>query len=101
MLQKECPIWLTEGLSTEIWQQETACKGVNMTCHVYGIYLCRVDCDLAVKVGDFGLARDIYLTNYYRAPNEAKLPVKWMSPEMLQDGISNEMTDVVSATDLL
>ena len=65
------------------------------------IYLCRVDCDLAVKVGDFGLARDIYITNYYRAPSEAKLPVKWMSPEMLQDGISNEKTDVVSrATDI-
>ena len=49
-----------------------------------------------MRVGDFGLARDIYLTNYYRAPSEAKLPVKWMPPEMLQDGVSDEKSDVVS-----
>ena len=59
-----------------------------------------MDSCLAVKIGDFGLARDIYITNYYRAPSEAKLPVKWMSPEMLQDGISNEKTDVVSMTEI-
>ena len=59
-----------------------------------------MDSCLAVKIGDFGLARDIYLTNYYKAPSEAKLPVKWMSPEMLQDGISNEKTDVVSMTEI-
>nr|BAA81717.3 protein tyrosine kinase [Ephydatia fluviatilis] len=57
---------------------------------------CLLDSALAVKVGDFGLTRDIYLTNYYRAPTETKLPVKWMPPEMLQDGVSDEKTDVWS-----
>ena len=57
---------------------------------------CLLDSALAVRVGDFGLARDIYLTNYYRAPSEAKLPVKWMPPEMLQDGVSDEKSDVWS-----
>ena len=62
------------------------------------LFLHRVDKDLKVKVGDFGLARDIYSENYYRARRGAKLPVKWMPPETLRDGISNEKTDVVSCT---
>ena len=55
----------------------------------------RVDSQLSVLVGDFGLARDIYVNEYYRAGKGAKLPVKWMPPETLHDGISNEKTDVV------
>ena len=58
--------------------------------------LCRVDEGLTVRVGDFGLARDIYTSHYYRANKEARLPVKWMAPETLNDGISNEKTDMVS-----
>ena len=46
-------------------------------------------------VGDFGLARDIYSADYYRAGKGARLPVKWMSPESLTDNISTEKTDVV------
>ena len=49
-----------------------------------------------VLVGDFGLARDIYTAEYYRNNRNAKLPVKWMPPETLNDGISNEKTDAVS-----
>ena len=56
---------------------------------------CRVDDNLKIKVGDFGLARDVYGTDYYRANQNAKLPVKWMPPEALHDCISNEKTDVV------
>ena len=48
-----------------------------------------------VKVGDFGLARDVYSDSYYRASAGARLPVKWMAPEALHDAISNEKTDVV------
>ena len=47
-------------------------------------------------VGDFGLARDIYTTEYYRNKSNTRLPVKWMAPETLNDGISNEKTDVVN-----
>ena len=47
-------------------------------------------------VGDFGLARDVYITEYYRSKSNTGLPVKWMSPETLNDRISNEKTDVVS-----
>ena len=52
----------------------------------------RVDLSLSVKVGDFGLARE----TSYQDSHSQKFPVKWMPPEMLQDGISNEKTDVVS-----
>ena len=47
-------------------------------------------------VVDFGLAKDVYNSEYYRSGKNARLPVKWMLPETLNDGISNEKTDVVS-----
>ena len=51
---------------------------------------------LHIKVADFGLARDVYMTDYYRQKTIGKLPAKWMAPEALHDRISNEKTDVVS-----
>ena len=56
----------------------------------------RVDRDLTVKVADFGLARVIYQTDYYRQHQQTKVPVKWMAPESLHDMISTEKSDVVS-----
>ena len=56
---------------------------------------CRLDSHLSVFVGDFGLSRDVYCTDYYRAGRGARLPVKWMPPETITDGISTEKTDVV------
>ena len=55
----------------------------------------RVDENLCVKVADFGLAKDIYSTEYYRMSSNTRVPVKWMSPESLLDGFFNEKTDVV------
>ena len=57
-----------------------------------------MDSKLRIKVGDFGLTRYVYSSEYYRASRSAKLPVKWMPPEALHDGISNEKTDVVCFT---
>ena len=51
---------------------------------------------LHIKVADFGLARDVYMTDYYRQKTIGKLPAKWMAPEALHDRISNEKTDVVN-----
>ena len=51
---------------------------------------------LHIKVADFGLARDVYMTDYYRQKTTGKIPAKWMAPEALHDRISNEKTDVVS-----
>ena len=59
------------------------------------MYVSRVDRDLSVKVADFGLARMIYQTDYYRQHQQMKVPVKWMAPESLHDMISTEKSDVV------
>ena len=48
-----------------------------------------------VKVGDFGLARDVYTHLYYRGDKYSKIPVKWSAPEMLHDGLCTEKSDVV------
>ncbi|KAI7804665.1 putative proto-oncogene tyrosine-protein kinase ROS [Triplophysa rosa] len=47
-----------------------------------------------IKIGDFGLARDVYKNDYYRKRGEGLLPVRWMSPESLTDGIFNKFSDV-------
>ncbi|KAM4771019.1 proto-oncogene tyrosine-protein kinase ROS [Rhinophrynus dorsalis] len=49
-----------------------------------------------VKIGDFGLARDVYKYDYYRKKGEGLLPVRWMAPESLIDGIFSSSTDVWS-----
>ncbi|XP_067664724.1 BDNF/NT-3 growth factors receptor-like [Haliotis asinina] len=44
---------------------------------------CLVDDKLIVKIGDFGMSRDVYSTDYYRVGGTAMLPVRWMPPESL------------------
>lgn len=39
---------------------------------------CMVAEDLTVKIGDFGMTRDIYETDYYRKGTKGLLPVRWM-----------------------
>ena len=45
---------------------------------------------------DFGMARDIYQTDYYRKGTKGLLPVRWMAPESLKDGIFDSHSDVWS-----
>lgn len=45
-------------------------------------------------IGDFGLARDIYKNDYYRKEGEGLLPVRWMSPESLVDGVFTSQSDI-------
>ncbi|NWR90991.1 ROS1 kinase, partial [Furnarius figulus] len=47
-----------------------------------------------VKIGDFGLARDVYKNDYYRKRGEGLLPVRWMAPESLIDGVFTNRSDV-------
>ena len=57
---------------------------------------CRLDHKGSVKVGDFGLAEDMYATGYVRESSKAvKVPYKWMPPESLEDGVFSELSDVV------
>uniref|UniRef100_A0A8B9NF07 Tyrosine-protein kinase receptor n=1 Tax=Accipiter nisus TaxID=211598 RepID=A0A8B9NF07_9AVES len=44
---------------------------------------CLVGHDLVVKIGDFGMSRDIYSTDYYRVGGRTMLPIRWMPPESI------------------
>ncbi|XP_018571455.1 insulin-like peptide receptor isoform X2 [Anoplophora glabripennis] len=57
---------------------------------------CMVANDRTVKIGDFGMARDIYETDYYRKETKGLLPVRWMAPESLADGVFTSDSDVWS-----
>ena len=58
----------------------------------------RLDSGGSIRVGDFGLAEDVYASGYFRQNDRAnvKLPYKWMALESLNDAIFTEKTDVVS-----
>ena len=53
--------------------------------------------NITVKIGDFGLAREIYSMHYYKQMSSNKLlPIRWMSPESICDGIYTSKSDVWS-----
>ncbi|XP_051981156.1 insulin receptor-like, partial [Xyrauchen texanus] len=54
---------------------------------------CMVADDFTVKIGDFGMTRDIYETDYYRKGGKGLLPVRWMAPESLKDGVFTAHSD--------
>ena len=56
-----------------------------------------------IKIADFGLSEDVYAKNYFRqsgSDKSIKLPVKWMAPESLSDGVFSEKSDVVGFSHL-
>ena len=57
---------------------------------------CMVASDNTVKVGDLGLARDVYLTNHYHANSRGPLPIRWMAPESIFDREFTSASDVWS-----
>ncbi|EZA49388.1 hypothetical protein DMN91_008927 [Ooceraea biroi] len=57
---------------------------------------CMVSRDLVCKIGDFGMARDIYETDYYKIGKKGLLPIRWMAPENLSDGVFTSDSDVWS-----
>uniref|UniRef100_A0A6I8P902 Tyrosine-protein kinase receptor n=1 Tax=Ornithorhynchus anatinus TaxID=9258 RepID=A0A6I8P902_ORNAN len=44
---------------------------------------CLVGAGMVVKIGDFGMSRDIYSTDYYRVGGRTMLPIRWMPPESI------------------
>ena len=53
-----------------------------------------------IKVADFGLTEDMYATKFFRRDKtvtecEEKVPIRWMTPESIENNIYNESTDVV------
>ena len=90
-----------------IWRQEIACNKLNVKNpavafknNIIGQYhmAFRLDSLGNVRVGDFGLAEDVYMKGYFRQGkyDVIKLPFKWMAPESLRDGLFSEKSDVVN-----
>ena len=52
--------------------------------------------DEVVKVGDLGLAQDVYMTYYYCANGRGSMPIRWMAPESICDGKFSSQPDVWS-----
>lgn len=50
--------------------------------------------NLIVKIGDFGLAKNVCNENLYIVNTNRSLPIRWMSPESLANGIFTSKTDV-------
>ena len=62
------------------------------------ISCCRID-NGVIKVSDFGMAEDMYSSNYYRhsrSDGGGRVPVRWMAPESIETKVYNESTDIVS-----
>eukprot|EP00040_Diaphanoeca_grandis_P004680 m.29734 g.29734 ORF g.29734 m.29734 type:complete len:929 (-) comp16150_c0_seq1:365-3151(-) len=57
---------------------------------------CLVNASYVCKIGDFGLTRSVYSQEYYRMTGSSPLPIRWMAPESLDDGVSTGMSDVWS-----
>ena len=60
-----------------------------------------MDVNFVIKVADFGLAESLDTNkNYFRQgqDNIVKLPMKWLAPESISDGVFSEKTDVVANT---
>jgi len=57
---------------------------------------CMVADDMTVKVGDFGMSRQVYNCDYYRKGDKGEMPVRWMAPESLGEGIFTSQSDVWS-----
>lgn len=41
--------------------------------------------DETVKIGDFGMARDIYYHEYYKPQGRRLMPIRWLSPESVKN----------------
>ncbi|XP_041375599.1 guanylate cyclase D-like [Gigantopelta aegis] len=57
---------------------------------------CLVHANKTVKIADFGMTRPTFDSDYYRFTRKGMLPVRWMSPESLGDGIFTSKSDIWS-----
>ncbi len=99
--------WLKRILFIVIWLPGIACEWsylrlilmyhLKLHCSKMLVFLFfRLDKNMALKITDFGLSRDVENKEYYKVENtSAELPVRWMSPESLTNWIFTVKSDVV------
>jgi serine/threonine protein kinase len=51
---------------------------------------CLVGEGLTVKLADFGMSRLLYSKHYYRVEGRVMLPIRWMAPESIFQGINDD-----------
>uniref|UniRef100_A0AC34F652 Uncharacterized protein n=1 Tax=Panagrolaimus sp. ES5 TaxID=591445 RepID=A0AC34F652_9BILA len=57
---------------------------------------CLVDSNGIIKISDFGMARSLYASDYYRLDGQFALPIRWMAPESIFEGRFSHKTDAWS-----
>ena len=57
----------------------------------------RIDNKGFIKVADFGISECMNEKHYFKQASDdnLKLPIKWMAPESVENGVFTEETDVV------
>ena len=105
------PILHRTNMSTGLTQNFRSHKIFSFICRDLACRNCLVNSDKNVKLADFGMTRLITESQYYRFSRKGgcicsknpwtylikgMLPVRWMSPESLSDGIFTPMSDIWS-----
>ena len=57
---------------------------------------CLLNSGRTVKLADFGMTRPMFESDYYRFSRKGMLPVRWMAPESLGDGLFTPSSDIWS-----
>jgi hypothetical protein len=72
----------------------------NSSCILYAgcCFTCRIDYKFVIEVADFGLSESIDTSKQYFRQDQliVRLPIKWLAPESINEGVFSEKSDVVS-----
>ncbi|KAH8865000.1 Insulin receptor-related protein [Schistosoma japonicum] len=93
-----CPATLT-GMAIDIAEGLAYLHRKNLIHRDIACRNCLVGSDGIVKIGDFGLTREMHSCEsegYYRFTRNCELPIRWMSPEAVQFGVFSVHSDIWS-----
>lgn len=66
-----------------------------LQCILFVCVCCKALCsNFFFMLVDFGLAKDLYSSDYYQVEGQRKLPVRWMAPEALLQGKFTVESDI-------